>query len=393
MDRRLLVLAIGMFALGTDSFVVAGVLPEIARHFDVGIGAAGQMTTVYSVTFALLSPTIAAFAAGVPRKTMLLAGAAVFVLANIATAVSPTFTIALATRALAGVGAAMFSPTATGSAAMLVPPERRGYALSVVVAGLTLSTALGSPIGAVIGGLGDWRYTMLFVAALGAVTGVGIYASLSEIPLPPAVSLSKRLAPLADSRILLTVATTLINLSSIFTVYTYFAVAFDRAIGNDAVVLGALLVLWGAGGTVANLAFGRLVDRIGSRSVILSTLAVLVIVSLSMPWTSASLWTAVPVVFVWGAAGWGLLVPQQYRLVALNPSIAPVLLGLNTAGSFFGMSAAGVIGAAAIPIVGVHHLGFIAAGLAVVAFVVAELATMRIAANEGVRATTHGVPA
>ena len=52
-DRRLLVLAIGMFALGTDSYVVAGVLPEISRAFDVSIGAAGQMTTVYSVTFAL----------------------------------------------------------------------------------------------------------------------------------------------------------------------------------------------------------------------------------------------------------------------------------------------------------------------------------------------------
>src|SRR6201992_3592060 len=120
MDRRLLVLSIGMFALGTDSFVVARVLPEIARHFDVGIGAAGQMTTVYSVTFALLSPTIAAIAAPVPRKNMLIAGAAVFVLANLARAVPPPFGIALLTGAFSGLGAEMLSPTATGSAAMLV---------------------------------------------------------------------------------------------------------------------------------------------------------------------------------------------------------------------------------------------------------------------------------
>src|ERR1700742_2858049 len=208
MDRRLLVLAIGMFALGTDSFVVGGVLPEIARHFDVGIGAAGQMTTIYSVTFALLSPTIAAIAAGVSRKTMLIAGAAVFVLANLATAIAPTFTIALLTRALAGVGAAMFSPTATGSAAMLVPAKRRGYALSVVVAGLTLSTALGSPTGAVIGGVGDWRLTMAFLAALATVAGLAVWVFLTDVPLPPAVSLSKRLATLADASVGLTLAKT-----------------------------------------------------------------------------------------------------------------------------------------------------------------------------------------
>ena len=39
MDRRLLVLALGMFALGTDRCVVAGVLPKISRAFGVGIGA------------------------------------------------------------------------------------------------------------------------------------------------------------------------------------------------------------------------------------------------------------------------------------------------------------------------------------------------------------------
>jgi predicted MFS family arabinose efflux permease len=70
MDRRLLVLAVGMFALGTDSFVVAGVLPEISRTFHVSIGAAGQMTTAYAITYALMAPLIAALAAHIPRKRM-----------------------------------------------------------------------------------------------------------------------------------------------------------------------------------------------------------------------------------------------------------------------------------------------------------------------------------
>jgi len=333
----------------------------------------------------LLSPTIAAIAASVPRKNLLLAGAAIFVLANVATAAAPTFGIALLSRVFAGLGAAMFSPTATGSAAMLVTAERGGFALSVVVAGLTLSTALGSPTGAIIGTVGDWRWTMAFVAALGAIAGLGVWTFLAEVPLPPAVSLNKRLAPLADVRVGLTLATTFLGLTGIFTVYTYFAVAFDRAIGGNAIVLGTLLVLWGAAGTFANLASGRLIDRIGSRKVILMMLMVLAIDSALMPWTSAQLWTAVPAIVIWGAAGWGLLVPQQHRLVGLAPSIAPVLLGLNTAGSFFGISAAGVIGAAGIQVLGAHNLGIIGAGLAIIALIVAELATSRIAASNVLR--------
>src|ERR1700759_2629767 len=100
MDKRLLMLALGMFALGTDSFVVAGVLPEIAQTFHIAPGLAGQLTTVYAIAYALLSPTIAALAASVPRKKLMLSGLGIFVIANLGTAAAPSFGLALLTRAL-----------------------------------------------------------------------------------------------------------------------------------------------------------------------------------------------------------------------------------------------------------------------------------------------------
>src|ERR1700760_507382 len=145
-----------MFALGTDTFVMAGVLPKISQAFDINIGLAGQLTTVYAISYALLSPTIAALAASVPRKRLMLSGLGVFIFANLATAAAPTFGFALVTRAFAGLGAAMYAPTATSVGAMLVAPEHRGKALATIVAGLTVATALGSPMGTVIGGLGGW---------------------------------------------------------------------------------------------------------------------------------------------------------------------------------------------------------------------------------------------
>jgi predicted MFS family arabinose efflux permease len=182
MDKRLLILALGTFALGTDGFVIAGVLPGLARAFDVSIGAAGQLTTVYAITYAVMAPTIAALVAGISRKRLMLTGLLLFVVANIGTALAPNFTVALLTRALAGLGGAMFSPTAMGAGSTLVPVERRGFALAVVVAGLTTATALGSPVGATLGTLGDWRWTMYFVSALGGAAFVGVWALLPNCP-------------------------------------------------------------------------------------------------------------------------------------------------------------------------------------------------------------------
>lgn len=381
-DRRLLMLAVGMFSLGTDSFVVAGVLPQVARTFHTSIGAAGQMTTVYALAYAVLAPTIAALAASVPRKRLLQAALLIFVLANLATAVAPTLLFALVTRAFAGLGAAMFAPTATGSASVLVPPERRGFALSVVIAGLTAATALGSPMGSLIGGLGDWRWTMVFVSGIAAVSLVGISVMLQDIPLPPKVSLAKRLAPISDPRVALTLATTLLYMAGLFTVYTYFSVVFDRAIGGSPLVLGALLVLWGGAGTMANIVVGRVIDSVETRRILLGILGSVGIVLATLPITSMSLWTAVPAIAAFGALGWSTLVPQQHRLVSLAPANAPVVLGLNTASTYLGVTVAGLIGAWGMHQVGPHQLGIIGAFLIGLALVTAELASRKILRGE-----------
>ncbi|WP_321910650.1 MULTISPECIES: MFS transporter [unclassified Paraburkholderia] len=381
MDRRLLTLSLGMFALGTDSFVFAGILPEIAHSFGVSIGAAGQLISVYALSYALLGPTIAALAANVARKRLLLSGIGLFVIANLGTIVAPNLGIALATRALAGLGAAMFSPTASGTGASLVPPERRGYALSIIVAGLTTATALGSPIGAVIGGLASWHWTLVLVAALGAAAFAGILAFLPEVPLPPAISLSKRLSPLTDSRVGLTLTTTVLAQIGTFIIFSYFSVVFDRATGHSATVLGGLLVLWGLAGTCSNLLTGRILDRIGSHKVVMIKLAIVAIVILTMPITGAHLWSAAIAVTIWGACAWGVLVPQQFRLASLNPPMTAVLVGLNTSATYVGVSIAGALGAAVIPVIGSHNLGYLSSIPVVIAILVSELATRRIAAS------------
>jgi DHA1 family inner membrane transport protein len=383
MDKRLIVLASGMFAIGTDSFVVAGVLSQVSASLGVSVALAGQMVTLYAISYALLSPVIAAAAAHWPRKRLLLTGLAVFVVGNVVTAVAPNIELVLASRLIAGLGAAMFSPTATATGASLVPPEQRGRALAIVIGGLSSATALGAPLGTFIGGALDWRATMWFVAAVGTLAGLGVAWRLPKIPTPAAVSLSRRLAPLADTRVLLTLLTTWLVYAGLFLVYTYIGLSFDRATGGDSRVLAALLLLWGVSATAGNLAAGRLTDRYGSRHIINAAIVVLILDFALLPLTSASLVTAVPALIVWGVCGWGLLVPQQHRLISITPAAAPLLMGLNSAAIYVGVSMSGVIGGAAITWFDRHALGVVGAVFIAVALFVAERARRRIERPEG----------
>ena len=379
MDRRLVVLASGMFAVGTDSFVVAGLLHQVSVCFGVSVALAGQMVTFYALSYAVLSPVIAAAAAHWPRKRLLLTGLAVFVLGNVATALAPSIKIVLMSRLLAGLGAAMFAPTATAAGASLVSPERRGQALAIVVAGLTSATALGSPLGTFIGGWLDWRATMWFVAAVAALAATGVAWYLRDVPTPPPVSLARRLAPLGDARVQRTLLTTWLAYSGLFLVYTYVGSTFDRATGSDARVLAGLLLLWGLAATVGNLVAGRLTDHFGNRAVLNASIGIAALDFALLPWTSASLATAAPALVVWGVCGWGMLVPQQHRLISIMPTAAPLLLGLNTAAIYIGVSMSGLIGGAAIIWFDRHALGLVGATFIAIALLVAEWAHWRIA--------------
>lgn len=378
MDRRLLALAAGMFAVGTDSFVVAGILPQVAKSLDVSISAAGQMVTVYALSYALLSPVIAAVASHWPRKRLLLAGMAIFIAGNAITAMAPTLGWVLASRFIAGLGAAMYSPTASASAAAIAQPEKRAQALAVVIAGLSSATALGSPLGTFIGGIGDWRDTLWFVTVVGVAAAVAVYIMLPSIAALPSASLRQRLAPLQDWRVTLTLLTTLGAYAGLFSVYTYMGVSFDRATGGRPEVLAGLMLLWGVAATVGNLAAGRLTDRFGSRVIINSAIVILLLDFLALPWSSASLPTAALALIVWGVCGWGLVVPQQARLISIAPAAAPLLLGLNSAALYVGVSSAGVIGATGIAMFDRHLLGLVAAIPIALAFGFAQLADRQI---------------
>src|SRR5437588_12074369 len=82
MNPRIILLAVGMFALGTDAFIVAGVLPAIAREMRVNEGLVGQLITVFALTYGVGAPVLAAATARWPRRRVLMGALGLLGLAN-----------------------------------------------------------------------------------------------------------------------------------------------------------------------------------------------------------------------------------------------------------------------------------------------------------------------
>ncbi|TPQ39259.1 MULTISPECIES: MFS transporter [Cupriavidus] len=374
MDRRLLMLALGMFAMGTDNFVVAGILPNVAASLHTTPSLAGQMVTVYALSYAILAPVMAAVAGAWPRKLLLVTALGIFVIGNAITALATDLNTVLFSRALAGLGAAMFSPTALGVATLLAAPERRGRALATVTAGLAGATALGAPIGTFIGGFGSWRTTLWFVALLGLIAMIGIGAMLRSVPQPARISLRDRLTPLRDVRVALTLLTSLFAFGGFLMVYTYAGLVLDRVTGGDERVLAGMLLVWGCAATVGNMLAGRLVDRFDSRKIINAGLCIGILNFCALPWTSAYMVTAAVSLVAWGLVGWGLIVPQQHRLVKIAPPMAPLLLALNNTATYGGLACSGVLGGIVLLFIDRQYLSIVGAGLIAIALVFAEAA-------------------
>lgn len=374
MDYRLLILALGTFSIGTDSYVVAGILPQIAGSFSISVAAAAQFVSVYSLSYAVFTPVMATVTANWPRRRVLLLGLVAFVGSNVLTATAPTFGLALAGRALAGFGGALFVPAAGAVATVLVSPERRGRALAVVLAGVSAATALGAPIGTLVASLGDWHTTLWFVAAIGALAAGGVLFWLPSMTASARVTLGERFAPLWDLRVTTVLATTLLVMFGIFLVYTYLSVVFDRATLGNATVLAVLMSIWGVGATAGSLKAGSLTDRFGNRRVLNVALTVLAADFVLLPWTSATFGSAAVALAVWGMCGWGLVVSQQHRLVALDQKLAPLLLALNASAIYLAIGASGAVGALLLGRTDAHYLPLIGAILIAAGGLMGELA-------------------
>jgi DHA1 family chloramphenicol resistance protein-like MFS transporter len=261
MPLPLYLLAVAVFAMGTSEFMLAGLVPAIATSLDVPVASAGLLTSAFAVGMVVGAPLTAAWARGWPARTALLGFVLAFAAVHAVGALTTSYALLLASRACAALANAGFLAVALSTATGMVPPDRQGRALAVLLSGTTLATVAGVPGGAVLGTMLGWRAAFWAVALLCLVAAIGTATMPGSPTRTGGVALRAEIAQLARPRLALVMLLGGLVNAATFATFTFLAPIVTGPAGLDVLWVPVALVLFGAGSSLGVAIAGRFADR------------------------------------------------------------------------------------------------------------------------------------
>jgi MFS transporter, DHA1 family, inner membrane transport protein len=324
----LFALALGGFGIGTTEFATMGVLPEIAADLHASIPSAGHLISLYALGVVVGAPLLAVLGARLPRKQLLLALMAAFVVGNLATALAASFRVLALARFVSGLPHGAYFGIGSVVAARLVAPQRRGQAVSMMMAGLTVANLVGVPLSTVLGQAFGWRATYVVVTVVGCLTLLALAAWLPRVAADPAVGMRTELGGLRRPQLWLAVLTGAVGFGGFFAVYSYIAPTLTEVAGYSAGSISLILALFGLGMTLGNLLGGRLADWSVERTLNLG-LSCLIVVLVGFTVAVHSRVPAAIGVFLLGGCGSAMIPALQARLMDVSGQAQSLGAALN----------------------------------------------------------------
>lgn len=346
MSLPLIALFLAAFAFGTAEFVIAGVLPEVATGLGVSIPVAGYLVSGYAIGIAIGGPLLAVATKKMTRKTLILLLGGVFTLGQVLCALAPTFELLMAARVLVAVVHGTYFGIAAIVAVNLVPADKRGFAVALILSGLTVSNILGVPGGTAIGNAWGWRATFWAVGALGLVAtlAVALFLPSSTGQSSTSGSFLREFKALARQQIVTSLAIVILVMIGQYSLFTYIAPLLLEVTGLDASIVPWVLLLYGVGATIGVFIGGRLADwkLMPSLIAILTTQAIaFALLYLVSPYPMVM---AVVVVF-WGGVNFAFGSPVQSRVLAWAGDAPNLASALIPTGFNIGIAIGAVLGA------------------------------------------------
>lgn len=330
LTMAIIALAMGGAGIGVTEFTMMGLLKEVEAGLGISTPEAGHLISAYALGVVVGAPLLAAAGAKLPRKYLALGLMLFFSLANLSSFIAPDYGTMLLSRFAAGLPHGAFFGVAAVIAASLVPPSRRGWAISMVMAGLSISNVVGVPFATWLGQTYGWRLLFILVGLIGLLTLALVARFVPFEAAHPEASIRRELGALRRLQVWLAILIGIVGFGGFFATYTYIAHTMTVVAGMPNTMIPVVVALYGLGMVAGTLLGGRFADRsvMGTLYRVLPGIAVaLVVYAVAVHWQ----WSALVMVFVVGAAGSMLVPALQTRLLDASPDAPSLASSLNHA--------------------------------------------------------------
>lgn len=347
MPVALYALTLAALAIGTAEFIIAGLLPALSSDLSVSIPTAGLLVSGYALCVAIGGPVFALLTGRFRRKPMIVWLMGLFALGQVLCALAPSYGWLLAARMAVACGHGLFFGVASVTAGVLVPPERRGAALALVLAGVPVAILIGVPAGTIIGNALGWR------AAFWAIGALALVAALANAVLLPADeaesgtsgSMLKDIRALGRQQVYLSYLGIFFVTGGALAVTTFQVPLLTGVTGIGAGLVPLYLTLIGVGAIAGVLAGGWLADWKLMPS-LMAILALGAVVYGLMFFTQHQAVAMAITMMAASACGYAFSTPLQTRII-VGSKDAPKLAATLIATAFnFGYAAGASAGAA-----------------------------------------------
>ncbi|WP_152397879.1 MFS transporter [Paenibacillus cellulositrophicus] len=374
MDKRIFWLALGAFAVGTEGYMIGGLLPTLAAAMHVSTALAGQLVTAFALVYAVSSPLLTTLTGRMERRKLLFGSLLLLTVGNVLCGFASSYGLMMTGRIVAALGAGLFSPGAVAVASTLAAPEKRGRAVSIVIAGQTVSLILGVPFGMWVALTFDWRTTFWIVGGVALLAALAIRLLFPQVAPGAAIGIRERLLYLKKPELLSALLITLAWATGIFALFTYVSELFS-GYGAGGRTISMVLCLSGIASFIGVRTGGLAADRIGpNRAIPLAlTLLTAALILMSALYGFAGrpgiLAMAVAAMALFGFSGYMFNPAQQHRLIGLSGPSSGIVLSLQSSVLYVGSALGASAGGAVVRFATVGEIGYFAGAMTALSLV------------------------
>ncbi|MFB9679473.1 MFS transporter [Streptosporangium vulgare] len=304
-----------MFVLGSGELLVVGLLNLIAADLRVSIPAAGVLVTAYALGLAIGGPILTALTIKLNKRMILITTVILVTICTLVPVLTTSFGLFVVARTATGALHGLFVAVGFVLAMSIVAPDRGGRAISVVVSGLFVSTALGVPLGTLVGQVLGWRGSFTAVAVLSVVA---LVATLMLIPSMPSTGdgAGSQAKYAFAPRVLAALVVNVVAFAAVYAALTYIVPFLENVTGISGALIGLFLLAYGVATAVGSLAGGRFADQNAARTLIVGSIGVAACLLVLYLVGTIAVLTALALLAL-GLFAMGMVPSMQYRVVSL----------------------------------------------------------------------------